>query len=246
MVDIKTAETGRGAAWLIEGFEYFRRSAGPWIGVLIIMLVITIASGIIPFAGLVIQLLTPVFIGGLILGCRQIGEGGELKINHLFAGFNQYTGNLVLLGVIYSIGVVFIIILMVLALFIIVGGLEFISSIMEGNTAGLAEHLLSLLLVLLIGLLFYLPLLMAFWFAPALIVLDDQGPMESMKISFMGCLKNIIPFLIYGVVGLVLSILASIPFGLGWFILMPMIIASIYLAYLDIFQTTKPVTVAQD
>jgi len=57
----------------------------------------------------------------------------------------------------------------------------------------------------------------------------------AIKQSFGACLKNIVPFLIYGVVAFVLSIVATIPFGLGWLVLGPVLAASVYTAYQDIF-----------
>jgi uncharacterized membrane protein len=80
-----------------------------------------------------------------------------------------------------------------------------------------------------------LPLMMALWFAPALVVFHERGPVEAMKESFVGCLKNIVPFLVYGLVGLVFAILASIPVGLGWLLLGPVLIASLYASYRDIY-----------
>jgi uncharacterized membrane protein len=62
----------------------------------------------------------------------------------------------------------------------------------------------------------------------------------------MGCLKNIVPFLLYGVVGLFLIIIATIPLLLGWFIVVPMMIASIYIAYLDIYGDSRPVTIIRE
>jgi len=44
-----------------------------------------------------------------------------------------------------------------------------------------------------------------------------------------------VPFVLYGLVGLVLGIVASIPFGLGWLVLGPVAIASVYVGYRDIF-----------
>ena len=82
---------------------------------------------------------------------------------------------------------------------------------------------------------FSIPLYMALWFAPALIVFHNLAPVESMKASFFACLKNIIPFLLYGVILIVLGVLAAIPFGLGFLVLIPVIIASIYTGYRDIF-----------
>ena len=205
----------------------------------------------LPIAGMLVsQLLTPVFIGGLLLGCRDIAEGKGLQINHLFAGFSQYTGNLVLLGVLYTLGSAMILIFMVIVLFLTVG-LEFINLISQGGAQSAIQelsldHIRNMLLVILTGLLFYVPLLMAFWFAPALTVLEEMGPVDAIKASFSGCMKNLMPFLIYGLVGLVLAFIATLPFMLGWFILTPMIVASVYLAYLDIYHPDKSTIVVQE
>jgi uncharacterized membrane protein len=56
-----------------------------------------------------------------------------------------------------------------------------------------------------------------------------------MRSSFQGCLRNFMPFLIYGVVSLLLGILAIIPFGLGILILGPVMWGSMYAGYRDIF-----------
>jgi hypothetical protein len=251
MIKINVVNARRGVDWLIEGFEYFRRSAGAWIGTTFILIVINIVSGLIPFAGLIVlPLFTPVFIGGLLLGCRDIANNGNLEINHLFSGFNADFGNLVVLGLIYTLGSIFIIMSMVLVAFISVG-LDFFINIINGDSNIILEdfynfeYLTSLLMVVLIGLIFYVPLLMAFWFAPALVVLGGQNPMESIKNSFIGCLKNTVPFLVYGLVGLLLSIIATIPLLLGWFILMPIIIASIYISYLEIYNSNLTITQSQ-
>jgi uncharacterized membrane protein len=56
-----------------------------------------------------------------------------------------------------------------------------------------------------------------------------------MKQSFSGCLKNIVPFLLYGAILLVLSVLASLPLLLGWLVLGPVLAASLYTGYRDIY-----------
>jgi len=95
--------------------------------------------------------------------------------------------------------------------------------------------LASIALFLLLMMALSVPVLMAVWFAPALVALHERGPLEAMKESFQACLKNAVPFLVYGVVGLVLAIVASIPFGLGWLLFGPVLIASVYTAYKDIY-----------
>ena len=79
------------------------------------------------------------------------------------------------------------------------------------------------------------PLAMAIWYAPALVILNDIPAAEAMKLSFKGCLRNMVPFLVYGVVGIILAIIASIPLALGWLLLLPTMICSTYVSYREIF-----------
>jgi uncharacterized membrane protein len=62
------------------------------------------------------------------------------------------------------------------------------------------------------------------------------SPGAAMATSFRGCLRNIVPFLLYCLIGLGLAIVASIPFFLGWLVLGPVTIATVYTAYCDIFE----------
>ena len=92
------------------------------------------------------------------------------------------------------------------------------------------------LLVVLVSLALILPVYMALWFAPALVALAGRAaPTRAIAQSFRGCLKNIIPFLVYGVILFVLAIVATLPLMLGWLVLGPVVIASVYAAYRDIF-----------
>jgi uncharacterized membrane protein len=79
------------------------------------------------------------------------------------------------------------------------------------------------------------PLLMAYWFAPALVIMHDMAPVAAMKESFRGCIRNLVAFLIYGFIMLVLSVIAVIPFGLGMLVWVPVAIASTYAAYRSIY-----------
>jgi uncharacterized membrane protein len=93
----------------------------------------------------------------------------------------------------------------------------------------------SVMLAWLVALALSIPIYMALWFAPALVVLREMPPLEAIKASFLGCLKNILPFLVYSIVVMVLGIVAAIPLGLGWLVLGPTLIASVYVSYRDIY-----------
>ena len=118
----------------------------------------------------------------------------------------------------------------------IVGGGAFMSMMMGGNPAmHFGAMGLSVLLAILVTLALALPLYMALWFAPSLIVFNNLKSVDAMKASFFACLKNVVPFLLYGVIMLVLCFIAAIPLALGFLVLGPVAIASIYTGYRDIF-----------
>jgi uncharacterized membrane protein len=87
-----------------------------------------------------------------------------------------------------------------------------------------------------------IPLMMAAWFAPLLVIFYDMPPLEAMRLSFVACLKNIIAFQLYAVILVVLTVIATMPYGLGLFILVPTLFTSIYVSFGDIFVDTIEAT----
>ena len=96
------------------------------------------------------------------------------------------------------------------------------------------------LVVLLLATLLGIPLIMGYWFAPALVLFRGDEPFAAMKTSFTACMRNVPPFLVYGLLGILFAIVASIPFGLGWLVLLPVYAASMYASYKDIFGEPAP------
>jgi uncharacterized membrane protein len=76
---------------------------------------------------------------------------------------------------------------------------------------------------------------MAMWFAPALVMLQDQSAPRAIGQSFKGCLKNMVPFLVYGIIVFFLGILTALTLGLGALVLGPVLLCSVYVAYRDIY-----------
>jgi len=227
----RAVDAGRGWTWIADGFGLFKKAPGMWIALVIVLFVILLVLAFIPLLGAVATfLLMPLFLGGLMLGCRALQGGGELEVGHLFAGFKEHTGNLIVLGAL-AIGGWVIVMLPVIAIV----GAGAIFGMMRGDAAGAAAMGGSFVLAWLVAMALSIPIYMALWFAPALVVLRGLAPVAAVKESFFGCLKNIVPFLIYGIVMLVLGILAAIPLALGWLVLGPVAVASIYVAYRDIY-----------
>jgi hypothetical protein len=224
--------TGRGWDWLADAWSIFRKAAGIWIGIVVVLVVIFIVAHLMPFIGAIaMQILWPVFVGGLMLACRSIEQGGEAQFSQLFAGFQHRTGTLVVLGVVWLV-----LSFLIVAIVVGITGVQVFALMGAGASPDqfVGVALTALLALLLIAALM-LPLVMATWFAPALIVFHDMSVAAAMKASFVGCLKNVLPFLLYGVLGLIAGVIASIPFGLGWLVLLPVLTASVYTSYRDIY-----------
>ena len=225
---------GRGWGWIADGFGYFRRQPGIWIGIIVVWFAIAIVLSFVPLGSLAVTLLSPVFLGGMMLGCQADDTGQGLEFSHLFAGFRVQAGRLAAVGGLYLVGSVVIGIAAALILGLSVGltGLdpETAAAAFDEETLGLPLVLMVLVVAALL-----IPLLMAVWFAPALVVFHDLSAWEAMALSFKGCLKNVLPFLVYGLIAFVLLVIAMIPLMLGLLILSPILVASVYVAYKDIF-----------
>ena len=228
---------GRGLSWVGEAWDLFKQAAGVWIGMVVVMFVMLFVAAFIPLVGpLATMLFFPVFMGGLMLGCRALEENQELEFAHLFAGFRQNFGTLVAVGALYLAGYVVVMLIVV----VLTGASMFTMMGMGGQPEGadLMAIFGTMGIAFLLAMGLTIPLLMAVWLAAPLVVFHDQGAIEAMKGSFMGCLKNVLPFLVYGFIMFVLAIVASIPLALGWLVLGPMVVASVYTAYRDMYFST--------
>ena len=230
----RAVAAGNGWRWLADGWKMFRRQPGTWILLIVAFAAISIAIAIIPVLGNIGgYVLGPVFAGGLMLGCRELARGGDLRIGHLFDGFRARFGPLALLGVAYFV----IVLVAVLVAMAVTGAGAAIGVLfgMAGSEAAAHIGTMTILLAALVAAGLLVPVGMAIWFAPALVVLNGFGVADALKTSFAACLRNIVPFLVYGVIFLGLAIVASVPFMLGWLAFGPVVVASVYTAYRDLF-----------
>jgi uncharacterized membrane protein len=221
---------GNGWTWIADGWDLFKRQPGMWIGIVLLLFVIMIAAAFIPIVGgLLMSLFGPVFAAGIVTGCKTLDTGGELEIGHLFAGFREKTGTLVAVGGLYLAAS--LVVMLVVGLIMGVG----MFTMMGGDQAQMQALGMTMVLAMLIMFALLLPVVMAIWFAAPLVVFPDHGAVDAMKGSFTGCLRNLLPFLWYGVLLLLFSIVASLPLLLGWLVLGPVLAASVYTSYRDIY-----------
>jgi len=231
---------GKGWDWIVEGWRLFVKAPLMWIIALIIVFVINLVLGFIPLAGqIAVQVLSPVFAAGFVSACWSLEHGGEFELDQLFAGFRRNLGSLAVVGLLLLLGE--IVIVVVFGAFV---GFPIIMAMMTGGgdsaAALLAVTSMTVALGGLVALGLAVPLMAAYWLAPALVMLNGMAPLAAMKASFLGSFRNFIPFLIYGLIMLVFGILASIPIGLGLLVWFPVAVASTYASYRWIFTDPPP------
>jgi uncharacterized membrane protein len=239
MIEPRAVPLRNGWQWLVDGFQMFRRNIMAWVVLVMVLVLIGLALGLIPVLGqLLFYLFSPVFLAGVMEGCRALEKGEELELAHLFAGFRKNTTPLVTLGGIYLVGQI-----LTLGLMLLVGGdaiyRMFFEAADEREIAEALQAMDQMTLPILLGLALSLPLMMGLWFSPLLVMFQDARPVPAMLLSLQACLKNIPAFLLYGVAIFVAALAAIIPFGLGLLILVPTIFGSIYAGYMDVFTVRK-------
>ncbi len=237
---IHSVRAGRGQQWLVIGWRLFRKAPWVWLGFTVVLMAAFTLIGKAPlFGNLAAPFLMTFAVAGWLAGCQALEQGEELRFAHLFAGFRRNTGKLAVVGVLSLVGHAAII-LVVFA----IGGGSMIGAMMSGAMTDFSFHqfdgnlalaLGGMLFAILVGLALLVPLAMALWFAPALVLFADLEPLAALERSFAGCMKNLLPFLVYGVVGLILLVLALLPLLLGLLVLIPVLLGSIYAAYADIY-----------
>ena len=224
-----TVDVGRGFAWLGEGWQLFRQAPLVWIAICVLTLVAIGILSTVPIIGqLATSLLTVLIAGGLMLGFRDMDRGQDLTVMHMIAGTQNHLQPLLTIGALYLAGIF----LTIVTLGLTIGGSIF--AVLTGTLQAEMAATSVILALLLIGVIL-IPLGMAVWFAPVLATLHDVPAIEAMKTSFRGCLRNWLAFLVYGIVVFILAMIATMPVGLGWLILMPVLAGSVYAAYKDIF-----------
>lgn len=232
---IKQVPAGNAWAWIVSGFHLFKANPAMWIILLVIYLAIMIPISLLPVVGSVVStLLAPVFAAGMMWGCQALTRNQDLEINHLFEGFKKNTAQLIALGGIYMVSLLVIAVFVVLAL-----DKETIELLVQGKDLS-PEQASGMMLPILVAMLFIMPIMMAYWYAPVLAGLHNLSAVDAMKLSFAACLKNMLPFLLYGLIFMVLLVLAIIPFGLGLLVAVPVMMTSLYTSYIDVFSIEQP------
>jgi len=239
-MEIRKMNAGRGWIWVKQGWQLMMHSP-----LLAISLALTGALGMvlafaIPLFGpLVALLLLPVLMAGYMRVCRALEENEEVELTHLFAGFRTHAAPLVSLGGFMMLG------LLVSSMAVILVGGDALTTLLEDfKTVNDPQMLANAMwtagsgvsLGLLVGFTLMFALMLALQYAPMLVYFSDVPPAAALRASFMGSLRNIVPYTLYSLIMQAFAlVLGIIPFGLGLIVLLPLGLTSLYVSYRNIF-----------
>ncbi len=240
----RSVDASHGIDWIGTGFGYFKRAPVVWIICVLIAMLLFIALSFVPVIGnLTANVLFAVFAAGLMRGADKQSRGETFEVGDVFSGFQgPRFVPLIIVGAIYTFMVLALLIVAMIMFMIFVGASGGFGAMFRGGPGAMAGVLfgagIGAILIGLVVMAIMVPIAMAIWFAPALVALNDVEPVAALKASFSACLKNFVPFLLYGIIMFVLIVVGSIPLGLGLIVVLPLIYTSTYAAYRDIFTAT--------
>ncbi len=239
---------GRGLAWWSEAWPWLVGDGrlGAWLVISLLLMLAYPLLGMVPLVGpLAVQVLSFILFGGLMLAARKCERREPLAIADLFSGFGRHGGPLALLGI-----VVLVANLLVVGLMAMVGAgavlAGLLGAVVEGPDAfpGLAAGVgLTTSLLLLGCLALFIPIGLAAWLSPALVVLEGMQPLPALRRSLSAGLANPGALTVYGLLLVGFAVLASVPAMLGWFLLAPLLALSSYAAYKDVLEAPDRVEV---
>ena len=236
--------------WLAEGWRMFRVAPLGWLALVFAYVMATIMLSLVPIVGaLAASVLVPVFTLGFMAASRAAQHARPVELPMLFAGFRGRVPAQLALGVAYTLGLA-----AAVAASALVDGGELLRSLTAAADAK-SEPDDKILRGVAATMAFYVPTMMALWFAPPLVAWHSMSAPKALFFSFVACWRNWRAFLAYGLAvafvavvlpSLVLMLLALATGGAMriqpqallfplLLILLPTLFASYYASYRDVF-----------
>lgn len=228
----RSLRPGRGAAWIGDAWRLLRAQPGMWAAALVVLLIAYIVLSVIPVVNIFKQLVVPFAYAGIAIAADEQRRTGAFELGALLGGFRKQPVSLLAVGgAILLTGVVFAIVLVIST-----GTPAVFRMLMAGAKPDPSLFLTTRFwLGCLVGLAVSVPMGLATYLAPQLIVLHDQPALTAMKMSLIGCLKNTLSGLVFVICATLLVVVSMIPLFLGLLISIPIMVLTNYTVYRDIF-----------
>jgi hypothetical protein len=188
-------DASHGALWLRRAFAMLSVHRVRWLLLLLAYYAIIVSIDVVPWVGaFVAPLLKPIFAVGFLAAAWSQERGQPPTIGHLFRGFRADLRALLPLGVVFVAGMTGAIV----ATSFVDGGkvLEVLAGAARPDESFIGRG--DVQAAMLFGALCALPVLLALWFAPALVVFQDCAAGRALATSLRAAVVNWRPVAVYG------------------------------------------------
>lgn len=229
-----------GVQWLRHAYGMLSLARLPWLMLLMLYYLVLGLIDVVPYIGqIVAPVLKPVFAVGFLAAAWSQERGGTPSPKQLFAGFRSNLRALLPLGFVLVIGIT----VAILGTALVDDGklLDLLSGKAKLDDVSLTDDRVQL--AMLFAVVCALPVVLALWFAPALVVFQDCTARQALATSLAASVANWRPLALYGLLvffygGVVPSIVATIlAFVVPTSILLPFALI-VLLPYLFFFVAT--------
>ena len=225
VTSIRHVGINRGVEWIGSGFNLFMKKPAELIIAGLILFVVSLILNFVPIIGSGLATMAGVVAAGVFMrACQAIEEGNDpIAAGKVAAAATPlYILGLIAAGLgvaIALLGWVFISMAIAAAFF---------SPFAAVGMAGLTGILMMLISI---------PLIMALWLAPGLVIMKGTQPLDAVRLSFVASMKNFLPFMIFYILAAIASFIGAMLLGLGLIFVYPVLLCAAYVAYKDIFGT---------
>ncbi len=225
----------QGLQWVVEGFRLYRKNPLLLSAAFAVLFGVVMALGLIPLVGgSLSELASPLMVAGFMAAYRALDSGDELELPHFLAGVRGPAIPLMTVGAVQLLGTLIIGQIMLAMGFDPEAMMRAAQS--QKDPAEMQAIMNQSMPALLTGLVLFTPLIMATWFAPALILFGSARPVTALAVSLKAVAKNWAAMLVNGLaLGLLLFVSALVPLLLGLLVAMPVLFGSLYASYQAIF-----------
>ena len=235
LIQVTEIPASRGAQWLWEAFDLFRRRPLAWIGLCSGWIVITFGLIIVPFIGGVIaNFLQPVFFASFAITAFRQVAGEPVTMGDLFSGFRRNARALINLGAILLMAQILI--------FMAMWGLGLPTAPPDEKNFTMADYVASLKgkeWILAAGFILTVVVKGALWFAPPLLAFHDMTMSQAIRWSVFAAISNIGAMMVYAFLLGVAVVAGLMTWGLALFVVIPVMAISTFVGYREVFEAGR-------
>jgi len=220
--------------WYARGWRLFLRQPLMWVGLTLLFGIIGLVMNLVPFiGGLAFALCLPAFAAGFLHAADQADKENPVLPTHLFKAFQsrENLNALLVLGLVPLAASLAGAILIALLL----GGAVGVGAITQSDDAAIGTLMGGGLMLPLLSIGVFVLMVAALIYAIPLVWFHQASAKDAVMGSLEASARNFLPVMLFTTIYLVLSLIAAVPAGLGFLVLIPVISGATYASYRQVW-----------